>query len=42
VETAGQFAKLKELGCDLAQGFHLAEPLSGEAMSALLASDRRW
>jgi diguanylate cyclase (GGDEF)-like protein len=42
VETADQFAKLKELGCDLAQGFHLAEPLSGEAMSTLLAGDRRW
>ena len=40
VETADQLAELKELGCDLAQGFYLAEPLPGEAVSDLL-SERR-
>ncbi len=42
VETAGQLAELKEPGCDLAQGFHFAEPLPGEAMPELLDEDRRW
>ncbi len=42
VETAGQLAELKELGCDLAQGFHFAEPLPGEAIPELLDEDRRW
>jgi diguanylate cyclase (GGDEF)-like protein/PAS domain S-box-containing protein len=37
VETADQHAMLKELGCDLAQGYYFAEPLPSEAMERLLA-----
>jgi diguanylate cyclase (GGDEF)-like protein/PAS domain S-box-containing protein len=37
VETADQYAMLKELGCDLAQGYYFAKPLSSEAMERLLA-----
>lgn len=42
VETADQLAKLRELGCDLAQGSHFAEPLASEAITKLLDKDRRW
>jgi diguanylate cyclase (GGDEF)-like protein len=36
VETAGQLARLTELGCDYAQGFHLARPLAAPDLEALL------
>jgi EAL domain-containing protein (putative c-di-GMP-specific phosphodiesterase class I) len=36
VETEEQFERLREMGCDLAQGFYFAKPLSGEEASALL------
>ena len=36
VETAEQLAKLKELGCDLAQGYYFAEPLPSEGAERLL------
>lgn len=36
VETEEQLAKLKELGCDLAQGYYLAKPLSSEGAERLL------
>src|SRR5215216_5796997 len=36
VETAAHLEKLQVLGCELAQGFHLAAPLSGDAATALL------
>ena len=36
VETADQLARLRELGCDLAQGYHLCGLLTGEEASALL------
>ena len=39
VETAAQLAELRRLGCDLAQGFHLARPQPEHAIAALLASD---
>jgi len=37
VETADQQEILRELGCDLAQGYYIAKPLSKEAMEKLLA-----
>jgi diguanylate cyclase (GGDEF)-like protein len=36
VETAGQLARLTELGCEFAQGFHLSRPLPAAALEALL------
>ena len=36
VETAGQLARLIELGCDFAQGFHLSRPLPAAELAALL------
>ncbi len=36
VETAGQLARLRDLGCDLGQGRYLAEPLAPEALGDLL------
>ena len=42
VETADQLAELRSLGCDLAQGFHVARPLPGHDLGVLLATGRRW
>ena len=39
VETAEQASRLRELGCDLAQGHHFSAPLSGEAVPGFLASN---
>ena len=36
VETAGQLARLTELGCEFAQGFHLSRPLPAAELEALL------
>ena len=41
VETAAHLEKLQVLGCELAQGFHLAAPLSGDAATALLGARPR-
>jgi predicted signal transduction protein with EAL and GGDEF domain len=38
VETADQLARLRKLGCDFAQGYHLCAPVTGEEASALLDS----
>ncbi len=42
VETEGQLARLREIGCDFAQGYHFAKPLPSEAAGALLAEHPRW
>jgi EAL domain-containing protein (putative c-di-GMP-specific phosphodiesterase class I) len=36
VETAGQLARLRDMGCDLAQGNYFSEPLPAGALSVLL------
>ena len=36
VETAGQVARLREMGCEMAQGNYFSEPLPSEAASELL------
>jgi EAL domain-containing protein (putative c-di-GMP-specific phosphodiesterase class I) len=38
VETAGQLARMRALGCDFVQGFFLSRPLDPEALRARL----RW
>src|SRR5215207_213880 len=40
VETAEHLEKLRVLGCELAQGFHLSAPLTAEAAADLLAPRR--
>jgi EAL domain-containing protein (putative c-di-GMP-specific phosphodiesterase class I) len=39
IETEGQLASVRELGCDLAQGFLFARPMPPEHMTDLLADD---
>ena len=36
VETADQYARLRNLGCDMVQGFHFSRPLSASDASSLL------
>ena len=38
VENAIQLALLRELGCDEAQGFHIARPMAAEQLENLLAT----
>ena len=38
MENATQLALLRELGCDEAQGFHIARPLDAEQLEDLLAT----
>jgi diguanylate cyclase (GGDEF)-like protein/PAS domain S-box-containing protein len=40
VESAEQAAQLRELGCELAQGTYLAEPVPAERLTAMLAEGR--
>jgi diguanylate cyclase (GGDEF)-like protein len=40
VETAEHLEKLRVLGCELAQGFHLSAPLTAEAAAHLLGRQR--
>jgi diguanylate cyclase (GGDEF)-like protein len=39
VETAEQLSQLRKLGCDLAQGYYFAKPLTHEEASALIATE---
>jgi len=39
VETNEQVALLKEMGCNMAQGYHFTKPLPPEEIPALLTSD---
>ena len=39
VETAKQAMQLRKLGCDLAQGYYFAKPLTSEEASAFIATD---
>jgi diguanylate cyclase (GGDEF)-like protein len=41
VETAEAWVRLAALGCDFAQGFHLARPLPGPDLLAVLEAERR-
>lgn len=41
VEDAATLAYLRDIGCDLAQGYHIARPMSGEAVAGWLAQRRR-
>ncbi len=38
VETEGQLARLREMGCEVAQGYYFSEPLDAEALEAWLAA----
>jgi diguanylate cyclase (GGDEF)-like protein len=40
VESHEAWCRLEELGCDLAQGFHVSRPLPSDAMTRLLAERR--
>jgi len=40
VESEGQAASLREMGCDMAQGYHLAKPLLPEEVTEFLARQR--
>jgi EAL domain-containing protein (putative c-di-GMP-specific phosphodiesterase class I) len=42
VETAEQLAILRELDCDLAQGYYFARPQPAEAVTDLLVSQQHW
>ncbi|WP_334141201.1 PAS domain S-box protein [Rhabdothermincola sp.] len=42
VETADQLAELRQLGCDRAQGFHIARPGPEAVIEQLLTGGQRW
>ena len=42
VETAGQLSLLRAVGCESGQGFFFSEPLEGESVWGLIASQPRW
>ncbi|MDA0162114.1 EAL domain-containing protein [Solirubrobacter ginsenosidimutans] len=41
IEDAGTLLALRELGCDLAQGYHISRPLTAAGFAAWLAADDR-
>jgi diguanylate cyclase (GGDEF)-like protein/PAS domain S-box-containing protein len=42
VETADQVAKLRELGCEFAQGFYFSVPVNAQEATDLLAEEHHW
>jgi diguanylate cyclase (GGDEF)-like protein len=42
IESADQWAALAELGCELGQGYHFAEPVPAEAIDDLLTHGPAW
>lgn len=42
VETAEQLRRLREMGCDMVQGFYFWKPLAPDAAAALLADPPPW
>jgi diguanylate cyclase (GGDEF)-like protein len=42
VETAHHVIELRELDCDIAQGFHFARPVTADALSSMLAAGDDW
>jgi EAL domain-containing protein (putative c-di-GMP-specific phosphodiesterase class I) len=42
LETASQLATLRQLQCELGQGFYFSRPVDGEAADDLLSSQARW
>jgi diguanylate cyclase (GGDEF)-like protein/PAS domain S-box-containing protein len=42
VETVEQVAKLRELGCEYAQGFYFSVPVTAREATDLLAEERHW
>ena len=39
VETEGQLARLREMGCEIVQGFYFSRPLEGDALEAWLDAE---
>ncbi len=42
VETAGQLAAVRAIGCDEAQGFLLSPPLERDAVEGLAQDGQHW
>jgi diguanylate cyclase (GGDEF)-like protein/PAS domain S-box-containing protein len=42
VETAEQAARLRELGCEFAQGFYFSVPINAQKATDLLAEEHHW
>jgi diguanylate cyclase (GGDEF)-like protein/PAS domain S-box-containing protein len=42
VETPDQLSELRALGCDMAQGFLIAKPITASAVDDLIARNPRW
>lgn len=42
VETSEQLLQLREMGCDMAQGYYFAKPLPNEEMANLLCEKPNW
>jgi EAL domain-containing protein (putative c-di-GMP-specific phosphodiesterase class I) len=42
VETEEQLTELKEIGCEMAQGYYFANPLPAEDLERLLQEDNSW